>query len=157
MELWNKWCHLAGLLPQCRFGSACAVCKKSLTLYFVCAPISSSCCLDCLPTQFSKTHFTDTTGAIKGPWRNISIEECLYFALIVHLLWQTSKRGISALLNAIYCGMRCFDETSWTRLSPYLLHHWDEAARKLWGMKLRRKKNIIKWIKTEVVFDTVDW
>lgn len=80
----------------------------------------NSCYLDCLPMQFFKTHFTDTTGAIKDPQRNISIEECLYFALIVHLLWQTSKSRRSALLNVIYCGMRCFDETSWIRLSPCL-------------------------------------
>lgn len=77
----------------------------------------NSCCLDGLPMQFFKTHFTDTTGAIKDPRRNISIEECLYFALIVHLLWQTSKSRIWALLNAIYCGMRCFDETSWISMS----------------------------------------
>lgn len=80
----------------------------------------NSCYLDGLPMQFFKTHFTDTTGAIKDPQRNISIEECLYFALIVHLLWQTSKSRRSALLNVIYCGMRCFDETSWIRLSPCL-------------------------------------
>ena len=71
----------------------------------------NSRCLDGLPMQFFKTHFTDTTGAIKDPQRNISIEECLYFALIVHLLWQTSKRGIPALSNAIYRGTRCCDET----------------------------------------------
>lgn len=80
----------------------------------------NSCCLDGLPMQFFKTHFTDTTGAIKDPQRNISIEECLYFALIVHLLWQTSKSRISALSNAIYCGRRCFDETWW--ISMPLLH-----------------------------------
>lgn len=82
----------------------------------------NSCCLDGLPMQFFKTHFTDTTGAIKDPQRNISIEECLYVALIVHLLWQTSKSRISDLLNGIYCGMRCFDETSW--ISRPLLH-WE--------------------------------
>lgn len=88
----------------------------------------NSCCLDGLPMQFFKTHFTDTTGAIKDPQRNISIEECLCFALIVHLLWQTSKSRISALLNAIYCGMRCFDETSWISM-PLL--YWERAVEKL--------------------------
>lgn len=145
MEWWNnaKWCHLAvnwtpATLPV---WLARTVCYKSLTLYLVCAPIFplqrniffclwlkrhyewkgfNSCYLDGLPMQFFKTHFTDTTGAIKDPQRNISIEECLYFALIVHLLWQTSKSRRSALLNVIYCGMRCFDETSWIRLSPCL-------------------------------------
>lgn len=136
-----------------------AVCYKSLTQYLVYAPISpttkyhfpnlvffvpppphlkrhgewigfNSCCLDGLPMQFFKTHFTDTIGAIKDPQRNISIEECLYFASIVHLLWQTSKGGVSALLNAIYCGMRYFDGTGWT-LSPCLFSAERKTADKL--------------------------
>lgn len=90
----------------------------------------NSCCLDGLPMQFFKTHFTDTIGAIKDPQRNISIEECLYFASIVHLLWQTSKGGVSALLNAIYCGMRYFDGTGWT-LSPCLFSAERKTADKL--------------------------
>lgn len=57
--------------------------------------------LDGLPKQFFQIHFTYTTDAIKDPQRNISIEECLCFSLIVHLLWQTSKRKISALLNSV--------------------------------------------------------
>lgn len=144
-----KWCHLAvNWTPATVLvWLACAACYTIHSLFLVYAPISphysvpfsksrfffslrlkrhsvwigfNSCCLDGLPMQFFKTHFTDTTGAIKDPQRNISIEECLDFALIVHLLWQTSKSGISALLNAIYCGMRCFDETS--HISRSLLH-----------------------------------
>lgn len=57
--------------------------------------------LDGLPMQFFKTHFTNTTDAIKDPRRNISIEECLYSASIVHLLWQTSKSKISALSSSV--------------------------------------------------------
>lgn len=66
----------------------------------------------------------------KDPQRNISIEECLYFASIVHLLWQTSKRRISALLNAIYYGTRYFDETS-SVLSPRLSSAERKTAEKL--------------------------
>lgn len=51
--------------------------------------------------QFFKTHSTNTTDAIKDPRRKISIEECLYFASIVHLLWQTSKSKISALSSGV--------------------------------------------------------
>lgn len=57
----------------------------------------NSCDLDGLPLQFFKTHFTDTTDAIKDPRRSISIQQCLDFALIVHLLWQTSKSEIYRL------------------------------------------------------------
>lgn len=55
------------------------------------------------------------------PQQNISIEECLYSTLIVHLLWQTSKSRKPALLNVIYFGRRCFDETKWMRLSTGLI------------------------------------
>lgn len=96
----------------------------------------NSRCLDGLPTQFFKTHFTDTTGAIKDPQRNISIEECLYFALIVHLLWQTSKRGIPALSNSIYRGTRCCDETGWLSCASSPLR----MGRNLCGLQ----NNIIK-------------
>lgn len=111
----------------------------------------NSCCLDGLPMQFFKTHFTDTTGAIKDPQRNISIEECLYFALIVHLLWQTSNSRISALLNAIYCGMRCFDETSWISM-PLL--HW-ESAREIIRAEAAKQHNQIN--KKGVDLDILGW
>lgn len=77
--------------------------------------------------QFFKTHFTDTTDVIKDPQRNISIEECVYSALIVHLLCQTSKNKISALLNAVvrdvlikHVGSQCFFSTERKVRSNYM-------------------------------------
>lgn len=55
------------------------------------------CHLDGSLPQFFKTHFTDASDAIKDPRRSISIQPCLDAALIVHLLWQTSKSEIYRL------------------------------------------------------------
>lgn len=158
-----KWCHLAvNWTPATLLVLlARAACNKSLTLHLVSAHIHSTITqplsksrftpfsllagryserigfnsryLDGLLMQFFKTHFTDTTGAIKDPQRNICIEECLYFALIVHLLWQTSKSRESALLNAIYCGEEMFWWNKLYRVISTPALHWEEAARKWQG------------------------
>lgn len=129
MERWNnaKWCHLAVNWTPATVEFSVFLCRYTCSVPCLCSHFNhyralisksrhplhtrlgrrsewmgfNSYSLDGLPMQFFKTHFTDTTDAIKDPQRNISIEECLYFALIVHLLWQTSKSKISALLNAV--------------------------------------------------------
>lgn len=129
IEWWNngKWCHLAvkrtpAKAPLC---SAAADRYESLTPYFVCEPISSSCRSNGSLQQFFKTHFTDCTGKMKDPWRNICMEECLYFSLIVHLLRKTSKRRVSALLNIIYAGTpRLMKQTERGSLLMALLVLW---------------------------------
>lgn len=107
-------CHRGGLVLSCfcrlfmrRFepllSTIFSIWKPSHTRLWRCCEWKSfnSDYLDGSPLQFFKTHFTYTTDAIKEPRRKISIEECLYSASIVHLLWQTSKSKISALSSCM--------------------------------------------------------